>query len=388
MKKLIFLFFLMFWINFVYAYEKTFLISAYYTHLDGNKKELKLNWNWKITASWKKPFIWVVAWPKNYPFGTKIYLKWYGVVVVEDRWKAITKKDNYDRLDIWVGYGKEVKKQAIKWWKRFVKWEIVSFDTKTSLELEKDDGLDVLNNITIAPDDWKKEDVRKLQIVFKNYGLYTWNIDGNYDSVKNSLISFQIKNHILSENSKYLWYFGYKTYSKLVELFGKDVLKNIDEVWKKTLLILDFPYFRVDAENPKPENVKKLQLLFKKLWLYDWPINWKFDKIKHILIKWQIKLWVIKSEKSKYVGYFWDKTKLALMKYFEYDLTEKQKEEIDKLIKKVDSFIKRKYRWNILKQRRIRKVLIDKLSRLKEKTKNNLLKAQIKYFLKKFKVTG
>jgi peptidoglycan hydrolase-like protein with peptidoglycan-binding domain len=42
------------------------------------------------------------------------------------------------------------------------------------------------------------EDVKKLQELLKKLGYYTGNIDGNYESVEQSLIDYQIENAVIS----------------------------------------------------------------------------------------------------------------------------------------------------------------------------------------------
>ena len=67
--------------------EWYFVVTAYYSPLPNQKyyytgnyeSEVKLNWNWTHWASWKEVFSWMLAAPKTYEFGTKVYLEWLGV---------------------------------------------------------------------------------------------------------------------------------------------------------------------------------------------------------------------------------------------------------------------------------------------------------------------
>ena len=78
----------------------------------------------------------MLAAPKNYKFGTKIYLEGLGVGSVEDRGGAIVNAGNRwyknDRIDVWVGTGDEGLRRALYWGKRKVKGHIVG-EQKTSL---------------------------------------------------------------------------------------------------------------------------------------------------------------------------------------------------------------------------------------------------------------
>ncbi len=60
------------------------------------------------------------------------------------------------------------------------------------------------------------------------------------------------------------------------------------------------------------KKVKKLQEVFKWLWLYEWVVDWNFDNIKYILLDYQLKSWIISNYNDYGAWYFWDKTMDAL----------------------------------------------------------------------------
>jgi hypothetical protein len=138
----------------VLPWKRKFIVTAYYSALPNQKhysysihrkryrtyyEELKLQWWWKVWASWKKVFSWMIAAPKNYKFWTKIYLEWIWVWVVEDRWGSIVnawdKWHEFDRIDIWMWYWYEWLIRAKNWWQREVYWEILddNFDYKYNI---------------------------------------------------------------------------------------------------------------------------------------------------------------------------------------------------------------------------------------------------------------
>ena len=285
-----------------------FYVTAYYSPLPWQKRyttgsyawDVKLNWNWKKTASGKKVFEWILAAPRNYKFWTKIEFEWLWVWVVEDRWWAIVNKwerwHDFDRIDIWMWYWDEWLERALKWWKRKVKWKIVP-------------------------------NTRPISIKF-------WR----------------------SVVSKYKW-------------------------------------LKVDAENPKKENVLKLQKLFKEVWLYDWDINWIYNDIKKVLVNFQLKNKIILSEKSSHAWYFWPKTFAALRKKFWWDVFRKLNNKLDEDValskeirtklnnihSKINRIIEKKYWKNTLRATIYRNRLRLVLETHAKKVNNKLKRKQLIY---------
>lgn len=115
-----------------YPYERVFTISAYYSPLPcqdryatGNYySDIRLNGNGTNGADGTPVYPGMVAAPKTYAFGTKMYIPGIGIVGVHDRGGAILASNGvegvYDRLDIWMGYGDIGLKRALDWGKRTV----------------------------------------------------------------------------------------------------------------------------------------------------------------------------------------------------------------------------------------------------------------------------
>ncbi len=288
--------------------ERYFYVTAYYSPLPGQSRyttwsyswDKRLNWEWKTTASWKWVFTWLMAWPRNYSYWTKIYLDWIGVWSVEDRWWAIVNAwerwFEYDRIDIWMWYWDEWLERALKWWKRKVKWYVVDEDREISIEFDE------------SP-------------------------------------------------------------------------------------VVKFKNLKVDAENPKKENVKKLQLLLKDLDLYNWSINWDYESVRNILIKFQLEKWVISSKYSESAWYFWPKTYAAFRKNFWWwffierhiepwdniALSNKKKVKVRKLKSKLDSYLDKKYNWNSYKINKNKRKLKEALDWLISSSNSITKKNELKY---------
>jgi len=394
----------------------SFIVTAYYSPLPNQKKYItwsyswdkRLNWEWHTTASWKPVKPGILAAPTKYPFGTKIYFEWYGVWVVEDRWWAIVKAwvrwFEHDRIDIWMWYGDEWLQRALKWWKRVIPWRVVSRNQEVNLKFA-DDILAWLEKIKVNPEVHKKEDVIKLQEKFKELWLYNWKIDWKYESIKDDIIKFQIDNKIISSyKDEAAGWFWPKTFTALLRRYwAKEVLIKqddfvIQETNAKIETILQAPEIRLDWDNPQKEEVIKVQKLFKEIWLYNWAIDWNYNSIKNKILEIQKEAWIIKKDNDWGAGYFWEKTKAALIEYCENNykkttkiskqetnkikLSSKDKSKLDKIVKKINQYIKKKSWIDNKKRDSLRKKIEKKLVYIKNKTKKEKLKYQIDYIIK------
>lgn len=231
--------------------EKVFITSWYYSALPDQKEyvtgsyewDIKLNGRWVHGASGTWVFAWMLAAPKSYPFGTKIYLEDYWVGAVEDRGGAIVEASewgyDYDRIDIWMGYGDEWRLRAKNWGKRKVKWIIVSKSEKVTIRL-KSSLEDLYLYLTVSPDSWE-DDIRNLQLFFQEIGKYKGKINGNYEDIKDIIIAYQYeKGLIKNKDDRWAGHFWPKTVKKLKEdlwvSLGKEVFLTKAE--KENLMIL------------------------------------------------------------------------------------------------------------------------------------------------------
>lgn len=325
-----------------YANEETYFVAtAYYSPLPGQSRyttgsyawDIRLNGEGHTTASGKEVFPGLLAGPKNYPFGTKIYFEWFGIGSIEDRGWAIVKAGqrghSYDRIDIWMWYGDEGLERALAWGTRTIKWKIVVPSSEVSLSFPES-PLWVLTGIEVNPESANSEDVKKLQIIFQKAELYSWEIDGTYESIKNELIEFQIKSWIIdSSDHPHAGWYGNKTIAALREKYGswndsillEEPIENFANynhkiASEKYKIILEYGDLVVKPDSDE-ETIKAFQNMMQELWEYSWKIDGKYSSIEDELISLQKKIWLISNRDDWGAWYFWNSTKSALWKYYE-----------------------------------------------------------------------
>lgn len=133
------------------AAETYFIVTAYYSPLPDQasyfrgsyEADIRLNGSGTHGASGRAVYTGMLAAPKNYSFGTTIYLEGIGTGVVDDRGGAIVEAGKrghqYDRLDIWMGHGDEGLSRALAWGRRVVPGRVVSTSRRleTAISLPK-----------------------------------------------------------------------------------------------------------------------------------------------------------------------------------------------------------------------------------------------------------
>jgi len=134
----------------VFPYQKTFTISAYYSPLPCQSRyttgsyegDIRLNGRGVSGADGTGVYPGMVAAPKNYAFGTKLYIPSVGIVAVHDRGGAIVSSNGedgrFDRLDIWMGYGDIGLTRALNWGKRNVEVTVYGLDADIMEEVVLD----------------------------------------------------------------------------------------------------------------------------------------------------------------------------------------------------------------------------------------------------------
>lgn len=360
--------------------KKLYIVTAYYSPLPDQKvylrwsyeADIKLNWAWIAWASWKKVFPGMLAAPKSYSFGTKIFLEWFWVWEVSDRWWAIISIDNWeskiDRIDIWMWKWEEWLKRALQWGKRKINGYNVSNDTEVSIDLNKfpapDSAIKSLSKESwiLSENVWINspiEKIKELQTTLKEMWFYFWDIDWIYsDNLKNWVANYQLKEWLIDSISDMrAWYTWVKTRTSIKTNFAfykknNDekilLVKQEEERQKKLAQAKAEKKAKVEKEIIKkvddhiasiwtPEDwetsleVRNLQKTMKLLWYFDdkdTAIFW--EKTKQSIINYQLDKWIIKDESSKNAWIIDNKT-LAKIKE---DLTNKIKANItnDKLV--------------------------------------------------------
>lgn len=286
-----------------------FVVTAYYTPEPGQQKyttwsyswDLKLNWN-HTTASGLPLEAWLLAAPRNYWFGTKIYLEGLWVWFVGDRGWAIVNSwergHSYDRLDLWVWYWDEWRERAKKWWIREITWYIV--DDSLDVNMEFDSSIvPSYSNIDVSPEEPTAEKVQNLQKFFKEVSLYDWEVDWDWEKTKNTLIKYQISSWIIfDENDEVAGYLGPKTYQKLLSQFWWNsnwwlfIEKYLDAAlnWSQTSNTLT---------DKKKQDIEQIKVLLNKE--FEKIFNWNTSQISIFKTSFKKRLLeVANSEKYSY----------------------------------------------------------------------------------------
>ena len=326
----------------LYASETVqFIVTAYYSPLPWQSDyftgsyewDKRLNGSWVITASWKEVFPWLLAAPRNYPFWTKIYFKWYGIGEVADRWWAIVNAwvrwNGHDRLDIWLWHGDAWLDRARRWGRRTVTAKIVTPDSPVTLAFPETSGIN-FESLRVNPES-PKWVVRQLQLLLTEIWYYDWAIDGIYDNVREPLIDFQLKYDIIPDiSAPWAGHFWPRSVDVVRTMIPHDPRILIEEpesyfydynnhraseIYK---LILRYGELLVGPESSS-DDVLQLQELLSQLWEYSGPLDWVYFSVREPLIDFQLKIWLFTSRDASWAGYFWPRTKDRLWHYYEWE---------------------------------------------------------------------
>lgn len=350
-----------------------FRVTAYYSplpnqkyYIKGNyKAEKRMNWEWIRWASWKPVFSGMIAAPKKYSFGTKVYLEWLGIWEVSDRGWAIVeawvRNFKHDRIDVWVWYWDEGLRRAMYWGNRVIKWNVVKSSNKTSIDYKKISApywvtnrlnknntkkqVNAINKIKqktefeiflekelkIFNKKIKAEDeIKNLQKKLSDLWLYKWDINWEYNSIIGIITDYQLEKKLINKSShKAAWYFGpstrknlsndYKNYlteekekKEKIEQFEKEIesLKNIasKKANKKIKQIWNIKFWNISP------SVRELQKTLKNLWYFnnkDTAIFW--EKTKQAILDYQIDKKIIKNSYELWAWYFGPNTKKSFI---------------------------------------------------------------------------
>ena len=227
--------------------EQDFIVTAYYSPLPDQsvyirgsyEADRRLNGDGLRGASGHAVYSGMLAGPRSYRFGTKIYLSGLGVGTVDDRGGAIVSASGgtveHDRIDVWMGSGEEGLARALNFGRRTVHGRIVSDDEADSL-----DAIDI-KNIPVGKIDHKKLRARhagdqadpnddpifdmpidegsdvlsilRLEQVLTDIGVYSGPFDGQWTpAVKAAIKGFQIDHGLIDPKDTTLaGYYGPRT---------------------------------------------------------------------------------------------------------------------------------------------------------------------------------
>ncbi len=239
-----------------YPYTQTFTISAYYSplpdqeyyYMGSYEAEITMNGSGVNSADGTPVYPGMIAAPSNYEFGTKMYIPGIGVVAVHDRGGAIVnageRNQNYDRLDVWMGYGDEGLERALNWGKRDVEVTVYGIDDTIAEEVYLEgytEAEKIVKNVILAPqlfssDLWygtESDDIVRLQEYLAILGYYNEEITGYYgDDTWEAVFGFQVDQGILdSEWDLGAGHFGVSTRRCMDEaLADVEIEKELEQI--------------------------------------------------------------------------------------------------------------------------------------------------------------
>ncbi len=302
-----------------------FDITAYYSpqpdqqyYVTGSyESDIRLNGSGVRGADGTPVYPGMVAAPKTYAFGTKMYIKGIGTVAVHDRGGAIVGAGNklqYDRLDIWMGYGDSGLQRALGWGRRVIEVTIYGIDPSIKEEVSFAGVIPaevpVRKNVKppMFPQDvWYLShgaEVVKLQKTLESLGYFTSEINGFYgEETKTAVYQFQKDNNLfVSTDELGAGHTGPATRLSLEKAFMER---------KKSRL----PTIQMGRGN-QGDDVRKLQEILKSLG-FDVKITSVFDdQTESALYQFQLDQHIVKGKKESGAGYFGPKTIVALEKQY------------------------------------------------------------------------
>ena len=309
-----------------YPYDKTFIVSAYYSPIPNQKKyvtgsykgDIRLNGAGVHGADGSDVYPGMIAAPKSYPFGMKLKIPGIGVVAVHDRGGAIVlageRNQAHDRLDVWMGYGDVGLKRALNWGRRTVAATVYGIDDTVKEEVYLE-GYSEAEKIAEAATDGssdfnqdlgfsdKSDDVKKLQEGLKKLGYYSADANGQFDgATEQAVVQFQIDVGIVDGINDFgAGYFGPQTRHALDNALNRKDLQ-IREHLPQTPL----------SKDDQGDEVKKLQEALKKLG-YGVKVTGVYDnQTIDAIFKFQQDQNIITSEADRGAGTFGPKTMLVL----------------------------------------------------------------------------
>ncbi|MFA5855107.1 MAG: peptidoglycan-binding protein [Candidatus Gracilibacteria bacterium] len=328
----------------------TFTITAYYSPLSGQEHyltgsyegDIYLNGNGTNGADGTQVYPGMVAAPKSYPFGTKMYIPGVGLVAVHDRGGAIKhageRGNEYDRLDIWMGSGDSGLNRALTWGKRVVDVRVYGINESLTEEvyLEAYTGAEnFLTSTILSPLEFPEdiyfgdsgESVTKMQEYLVTWG-YLSEASGFYSSdTAQAIFAFQIDFGIVSGPDEMgAGHFGINTRKKFDTLINDENAKDTVKIQKGSLLLKRYPdlfeeevLFASALElGDSGETVRALQEELQRLGYLRIEATGNFgETTEHALFKFQQSIGLVNTKDDSGAGYLGPGTRTALNRIIE-----------------------------------------------------------------------
>jgi peptidoglycan hydrolase-like protein with peptidoglycan-binding domain/3D (Asp-Asp-Asp) domain-containing protein len=317
---------------FISGEDRTFTVTGYYSPLPDQKfyvtgnyeAEKRLNGHGIAGADGTPVFPGMMAAPSSYGFGTKICLPGFGCGAVHDRGGAIVhqgerKLAEYDRLDLWLGYGDEGLARALSWGVRTVEGKIFSSTDPVEIGVNFS-AVQPLYQILDLPQrvEFEKnlslgsvgDSVTELQKALSDLGFFFGESTGSFGpQTQSAVLSFQQDALVLqSENDLGAGRFGPKTREALSEeLFDRAIQKKLQEKWNEF-------HFESTLQKGKrdPEVVRLQEVLIAQEFMDHVPTGYFGNVTREALIAFQIDHGIIESKNNPGAGNVGPKTREIL----------------------------------------------------------------------------
>jgi peptidoglycan hydrolase-like protein with peptidoglycan-binding domain/3D (Asp-Asp-Asp) domain-containing protein len=317
-------------------YYQDFLVSAYYSPLPGQTRYLRKNYEAEIRlngrgtngADGTEVYMGMLAAPKSYGFGTHIDLPGLGVGSVHDRGGAIKEKQNYHRIDVWMGHGDIGLSRALNWGMRYITGKV--YFEKNIMADNLDYTVIAANAPTVAK---KKQVQQKVQVISKNLspgmvdtqvvklkevlkelGYYSFETQNNFygPELSAALIRFQKDKNIISNTQSYgAGYLGLKTREALnASVAEKNVAVSSPQEKKETQKLTIQSGI---GKSSSADDVRKLQTMLAGLGYFNGALDGVYSEdLVASVFAFQKDNNVVSSPTQAGAGYFGPKTKKAL----------------------------------------------------------------------------
>lgn len=291
---------------------KTFRVSAYYSPEQGQsyyftgsyEREIILNGNGTHAADGTAVYPGMLAAPKNYPFGTKIYLPGIGMGVVHDRGGAIVpagqRGQSYDRIDVWMGSGEEGLQRALQWGKRTVDGVLYSAEVDVDPFVQFRHGMATLPTPTVQYCD---STCLSAQLALLGYA--------EHETLEENILAFQLAYNVIDDP----WESGAGNFGPLTKKTLSSALSQRESevlAARKHLLARLPRYIEDDGNAEQQELLQKILLSF---------LPEQKEHLSEALIAFQKEQGIIQQETDWGAGNFGPKTQAAVV-----ELVEKRQE--------------------------------------------------------------
>lgn len=326
-------------------YLQTFIITAYYSPLTGQDNyvtgsyegDIRLNGNGTNGADGTPVFPGMIAAPKSYPFGMKLYIPGVGLTSIHDRGGAIVdagvRNNAYDRLDVWMGAGDDGLRRALGWGKRTVEVRVYGIKPEIEEAVYFDQYLTAENIYTETfldpltfPDDLyygsSGADVLKMQEYLVTWGYLT-EANGFYGAdTAQALYELQSDYEIISDPDELgAGHFGPQTRRTFEDLIDGGVSEEMSKLQQGQTLMTKYPKLFEEKKSygvalglgDSGDTVTMLQEDLQKLgFLRIEPTGFFGESTAHALFKFQQAQGIVADETDSGAGYLGPQTRSEL----------------------------------------------------------------------------